>query len=105
MILHALNICHVIIIIITISFSVLQLAFRNMGRRIQEVQISLHAFIVSISVLHIVVKCSFMLPEGVEPAQPSPFFYSILVLAFLFSRLETLYHLSYLSNKTRPFPL
>jgi len=44
-----------------------------MGHRIQEVQISLHAFIVSIFVLYTVVKSSLMLPEGVEPAQPSPF--------------------------------
>lgn len=44
-----------------------------MGRRIQEVQISLHAFIVSIFVLYVVVKCSVILPEGVGPAQLFPF--------------------------------
>lgn len=46
-----------------------------MGRRIPGVQISLHAFIVSIFVLYIVVKCSLILPKRVGPAQPSQFFY------------------------------
>lgn len=44
-----------------------------MGRRIQEVQISLRAFTVSTFVSYIVVKCSLIVPEGVEPAQLQTF--------------------------------
>lgn len=58
-----------VIIIMTISFSVLQIVFRNMGRRIQGVQISLRAFTVSTFVSYIVVKCSVIIPEVVEPAR------------------------------------
>lgn len=56
---------------VTISFSVFQLVFRNMGRRIREIQISLHVFIVSTFGFYIVVKCSLILPEGVGLAHPS----------------------------------
>lgn len=59
------------IVTITISFSVFQLVFRNMGRHIREIQISLHVFIVSIFGFYIVVKCCLILPEGVGLAQPS----------------------------------
>lgn len=62
-----------------------------MGRRIQEVQISLHAYIVSTFVLYIVVKCSLVLPEMMKPGQLPTFLTSILVLFFLFSILDLLY--------------
>lgn len=62
-----------VIIITTISFSVLQIVFKNMGRRIQEVQISLRAFTVSTFVSYVVVKCSLIIPEVVEPAQLQTF--------------------------------
>lgn len=62
-----------------------------MGRRIQEVQISLHAYIVSIFVLYIVVKSSLVLPEIVKPGQLPTFLTSTLVLFFLFSMLDLPY--------------
>lgn len=58
---------------ITISFSVFQLAFRNMDHHIPEIRISLHVFIVSIFGFCIVVKCFLILPEGVGLAQLSLF--------------------------------
>lgn len=61
------------VIITTISFSVLQIVFKNMGRRIQEVQISLRAFTVSTFVSYVVVKCSLIIPDVVEPAQLQTF--------------------------------